>query len=248
MWHTSRGDRTLLGDEAELVGHAVDTMIDALITHIGDDNLDGDFDTVASECQTGIALFDNLSPSQRIALLHDVTKYLLTPTDSPFPLSAHAESAVAAIFSEVRDQVAIEIDLFPNGPSEISDDPEENVTWRQLVLAAHKAVLRTPHAPSDGFDFDFGPFPSHIEIPDESCTDIGQWQDLLESLTDAVLWDRDFELADSFLDIDPGVSRQRRRLMGIDDDYFVQIAPDPDSNEAFRLAARTQSIVRAKPR
>ncbi len=248
MWHTSRGDRTLLGAEAELVGHAVDTMIDALITHIDDDHLGSDEGSVASECQTGIPLFDNLSPSQRIALLHDVTKYLLTPTDSPLPLSAHAESVVAAIFNEIRDQVAIEIDLFPDGPRPVSDNPEENVTWRQLVLAAHKAVLRTPHDPSDGFDFDFGPFPSDIEIPNESCTDIGQWQILLESLTDAVLWDRDFELADSFLDIDPGVSRRRRRLLGIEDDYFTQIAPDPSSDETFRLAARTQSIVRSKPR
>ena len=247
MWHTSRGDRTLRGAEAELVGHGVDSIIDALVTYIDDE----DESATASECHSGIRLFDRLTPSQRIALLHDVTAHLLTPTETPFPLSAHAEAAVAAIFIEVRDQVAIEIDLFPDGPSDKADssgDESEDVTWRQLVLAAHESVFRTEHTPEDGFDFDFGPFPDDIEIPDHACRDINQWEWLIESLTDAILWDRDYEMADTFLDIDPGVSQQRRRLLGIDDDYFTQIAPDPSSEEAYRLAARTQSIVRSKPR
>ena len=246
MWHTSRGDRTLSGDEAELIGDGVDTLGDALVTHIDVD--ESDETTLAGDCHCGIPLFDDLTPAQRIALLHDVTAHLLTPTESPLPLSAHAEAAVAAIFVEIRDQVAIEIDLFPSGAEIVSDDPESDVTWRQLVLAAHNHVFRTTHQPSEGFDFDYGPFPNDIQIPAESCRDIRQWEWLIESLTDAVLWDRDYEMADSFFDIDPGVSRQRRRLLGIDDNYFTQIAPDPKSAEAYRLAARTQSIVRSKPR
>ena len=244
MWHTSRGDRTLRGAEAELVGHAVDTLIDALITYVDDDACEDE--SVASECYSGISLFDDLTPSQRIALLHDVTSHLLMPTDAPLPLSAHAEAAVAAIFVEIRDQVAIEIDLFPS--RENPETSEEDMTWRQLVLAAHECVFRSEHGPDDGFDFDFGPFPDEIELPPEDCDDIRQWEWLIESLTDAILWDRDYEMADSFLDVDPGVSRQRRRLLGIDDDYFTRVAPDPDSAETYRLATRTQAIVRAKPR
>ena len=105
MWHTSRGDRTLSGDEAELIGHGVDTLVDALVTHIDDD--ESDETTLAGDCHCGIPLFDDLTPAQRIALLHDVTAHLLTPTESPLPLSAHAEAAVAAIFVEIRDQVHV---------------------------------------------------------------------------------------------------------------------------------------------
>ena len=247
MWHTSRGDRTLLGAEAELVGHAVDALIDALITYIEDDSLHAESSSVASECYSGIRLFDDLTPSQRVALLHDVTEHLLTPTDAPLSLSAHAEAAVAAIFVEVRDQVAIEIDLFPDGSQSNQSDEVADYTWRQLVLAAHECVFVSPQDVED-VDLDVEPFPDDIELPDKDCTDIQQWEWIIESLTDAILWDRDYEMADSFLDVDPGVSQQRRRLLGIDDNYFTQVAPDPSGTEAIRLAERAQAIVRRKPR
>lgn len=239
MWHTSRGDRTLRGAEAALVGIAIDTMIDALLIHI-DDAFE---ETSAAECHTGIAVYDSLSACQRVGLLHDVARHLLTETESALPLSAAAEATVAAVYVEIRDQVAIEIDLFPDRAS-ARDEP----TWRRRVLAAHKAVFRTPHSEEDGFDFDFGPFPEDIAIPEETCPEIDEWETLIDSLSDAVLWDRDFEMAESFLDVDPGVSRQRRRLLGIDDDYFTTVAPDPRPGEVIRLVSKTRSIVRAKPR
>ncbi len=239
MWHTSRGDRTLRGAEAVLVGTAIDTMIDALLIHV-DDTLE---DTSAADCQSGIAAYDSLSACQRVGLLHDVARHLLTKTESALPLSAAAEATVAAVYVEIRDQVAIEIDLFPDGA------PQQDLpTWRGMVLAAHQAVFRTPHDQQDGFDFDFGPFPDDIPIPAESCVEINEWETLIENLSDAVLWDRDFEMADGFLDADPGVSRQRRRLLGIDEDYFTRVAPDPKPEEVFRLVNQTRDIVRAKPR
>ena len=155
MWHTSRGDRTLRGAEAALVGKAIDTMIDALSIHIGD----AFEETSAAECQTGIAVYDSMSASQRVGLLYDIAKHLLTVTDSALPLSASAEATVAAVFVEIHDQVAIEIDLFPN---QVSD--QNKLTWRGHVLAAHEAVFRTPHNAEDGFDFDFGPFPDDITL------------------------------------------------------------------------------------
>jgi hypothetical protein len=239
MWHTSRGDRTLRGAEATLVGTAIDTMIEALLIHI-DDAFE---ETLAAECQSGIAVYDSLSACQRVGLLHDVARHLLTETESALPLSAAAEATVAAVFIEVRDQVAIEIDLFPTSRSR-----GETMTWRGLVLAAHEAVFRTPHSQEDGFEFDYGPFPDDIEIPEETCTEIHEWETLIDSLSDAVLWDRDFEMAEGFLDIDPGVSAERRRLLGIDEDYFTTVAPDPRPQEVLRLASKTRAIIRAKPR
>ena len=57
-------------------------------------------------------MYDSLSPCQRVGLLHDVARHLLTETESALPLSAPAEATVAATYVEIRDQVAIEIDLF----------------------------------------------------------------------------------------------------------------------------------------
>ena len=86
------------------------------------------------------------------------------------------------------------------------------------------------------------------ELPLVSSTDITNWELLVDGLTDAILWDRDFEMADSFMDIDPGVSHRRQRLLGINKDYFTRIAPDPRPDEVFQIVSRAREIVRAKPR
>ncbi len=220
MWHSSRGDRTLRGDEAALVGTAIDTMIDALLIHV-----DVDFvDEVIPDCDSGIAVFDRLTVCQRIGLLHEVAEHLLTDTAVAMPLSALAEATVAAIFVEIRDQTAIEIDLF-------GDSPEQDPFWRAMVLAAYRA---TPQV-------------SLVNLPRVQSRDLNAWEDLIDILAGAILWDRDFEMADSFLDIDPGVSHQRRKLLGIDDDYFTSVAPDPKPEQAFELVSKTRDIVRARP-
>ena len=232
MWHTSRGDRTLVGAEGLLVGHAIETMIDNLLMHY-DEDID---DESAFQCESGIAAFDSLSTSQRLALLYDIARHLLTPTESALPLSATAEAAVAAIFVEIRDQVAIEIGLLRDG-----EPPEDqDAVWRTLVLSAHRSVFGEACAP----DLDDGT----IRRPSVDSRDMHAWEDIIEHLTDAVLWDRDFEMADSFLDVDPGVSQQRRRLLGIDDEYFTRVAPDPQPEELLNLVSRTRDIVRRKPR
>ncbi len=242
MWHTSQGDRTLTGAEAEIVAHSVDTMIDNLIQFIDDEGADDDWEANAGACQSGITIYDALPPTSRIALLREVAKHLLTETPEPMTVCAYSEAAVGAIFVEVRDHVAIEIDLFPDGPDEPSDDPEENVTWRELVLAAYHAAYPTTNWQDDES------WRNEIRIPRASCLELEQWEPLIDLLADAVLWDRDFELAGDFLDAEPTRSRQRKRLLGIDNDYFASIVPDPQGSEVFRLINETRSIVRAKPR
>ena len=132
MWHTSRGDRTLHGDEAALMRNAIDTMIDALLIHVDDD-----LEDVGAVGDSGVAIFDACTPSQRIALLHDVAAHLLTDTDTTLPLSATAEATVAAIFVDIRDQVAIEIDFPSAGSGTVGDEP----SWRQMVLAAYASLF-----------------------------------------------------------------------------------------------------------
>ena len=232
MWHTSRGDRTLRGAESALVRRAIENMVDGLMMHA-----DIDLDEFVIGLETGIAVYDACSLSQRIGLLHEVAKHLLTETDSAIALSAPLEATVAAIFVDVRDQVAIEIEFLPQ-----LLESEDIPTWRRMVLDAYQATL----APEDT------EHPVWLDIveklPSEDERNIKQWEPLIDALSDAILWDRDFELADQFLDEEPGLSRDRRVLLGISDDYFTGIAPDPRSHELNRIATQTRRIVRRKPR
>jgi hypothetical protein len=175
--------------------------------------------------------------------LHDVAKYLLTDTETTLPLSAPLEATIAAVFVEVRDQVAIEIDFLSVGN-------EDGSAWRHAVLAAYKAIVLAPNGDYHDGDYHDGDGRDFVaeDLPDESCEDIHAWEYLVDGLADVVLWDRDFEMAEGFMDVDPGVSNQRRRLLGISEDYFTSIAPDPRPDEVFDLISRTRDIVRAKPR
>lgn len=242
MWHTSRGDRTLKGAESELIGAAIDSMVDELLIHL-DDCFD---EELPFRGHYGLVAYDSLTISQRIGLLHDVARHLLTETPTVFPLSASAEAAVAALFIEIHDSVTIEIDFSIDADAE---DREHLQQWRRLVMRAAQATL-VDVADSDtnerGYT-DVG-LASSFEIPEPSCADKSRWSDLIDLLADAILWDRDFELADSFLDADPGESSHRRRLLGIEDDYFTRVAPDPRPEELEDLVSRTRNIARAKPR
>jgi len=238
MWHTSRGDRTLSGHEAALVRTAIGSMIDRLLVHV-DEEIDNHEITSDAriDCDCAIAVYDSLTLSQRIALLHDVATFLLTKTNRVLPLSAATEATVAAIFVEVRDQVAIEIDF----PLETAAEPPAR-SWRSLVLAAYHSVF------ADDIDEGLADELMPAELPGPFSTDIFQWEFLIESLSDAILWDRDFEMADSFLDEDPHRSHHRRRLLGIDDEYFTRIADDPRPDQVYGLVSRTRRIVKARPR
>ena len=230
MWHTSQGDRTLIGDEAMLVRSSIESMINHLLIYIdAESEAEGVESDPPVDCESGVALYDALAIPQRIALLHDVATHLLTDTEEVLPLSAELEACVAAIFGEIRDQVAIEIH-FPALVDGIS-----STHWRALVRSAYQSVFA-------------GSLEDDEEVPVPESGDLYRWEYLVESLCDAILWDRDFELADSFLDDDPGVSHHRRQLLGIDDDYFIRITPDPRLEEVYQLVWRTHEIIRAKPR
>ncbi|MAI72492.1 MAG: hypothetical protein CMM01_16515 [Rhodopirellula sp.] len=228
MWHTSRGDRTLQGDEATLVREAIDTMVDVLSLHIDDDPAGG------AICESGIAVFDQLTSSQRIALLHDVAAHLLTDSGDAPQLSAPLEATVAAIFKDVRDHVAIEVD-FPQSTEHARW--VERPGWRHLVASAFHSVTISE-----------GDFENLEELPLEASGDMHQWERVIDYLTDAILWDRDFEFSGNFLDMDPEILRERRQSLGIDDNYFTQIAPDPRPAEVAELVSATRKIVRQKPR
>ncbi len=251
MWPTSEGDRTLQGSEAVLLAAAIDTLLGPLVDYLDHDD-HSDQESVAAVLQTGVAVFDALPIAQRIAALHHAAEHLLS--DAPFPgelLSAADDATVAAIYSEVRDQVEIEIDLSkdpfddeffagmaapPAGPSitgQTRTDPPL-MSWRQLVHRACCEVLD-----------DEGPWTEVSTAEELAELEIDEWELWIDCLASAILWDRDFEFADTFLDADPDAARRRRAALGISDDYFVRPAPDPSPREIGRLIKQTRRLVRS---
>ena len=231
MWHTSRGDRVIVGEESALICRAIDEMVSALVMRVHDD-----FEEVAGDCSSGITIYDSCTLTQRIGLLHQVAVALLTADQEPPRLNALTDATVAAIFVEVRDQVAIEIRL---GNQEDDSDP---YAWRKMVQAAHLNYFNLRS------DFDDADLDETDLIPSPDCGELSVWEGLVNDLSELILWDRDFEMADSFLDLDPGVSQHRRRLLGIDDHYFCTVPSDPNPDSVFDLVCPTQQLVRSKPR
>lgn len=239
MWHTSRGDRTLTGAEAALVCRAIDEMVSALAMHVHED-----FEERASDCGSGILIYDACTPSQRITMLHQVASFLLHETSHALPLNALIDATVAAIFVEIRDQVAIEIGLGNQVAStgdSLTDDLVSNLpSWREMVLAVHLDCFDQRYE-SDEFDQD-------ELVLDPECDELFSWEVLVTELSELILWDRDFEMAESFLDMDPSVSKHRRRLLGIDEHYFSAVPVDADADSIFALVEETRGFVRSKPR
>lgn len=246
MWPTSEGDRTLRGSEAVLLATAIDTLLGPLVDYLGNDD-ECDQESAAAVLQTGVAVFDALPISQRIAALHHAAQYLLS--DKPFPgdgLSAADDATVAAIYSEIRDQVEIEIDLC-NDPlgSQLGGDsagvandvrlPNDPplLSWRRLV---HRACC-------DVLDAE-GPWAEGHSLEELGKLPIDEWELWIDCLASAILWDRDFEFADTFLDADPDAARRRRAALGISEDYFVRPAPDSGPGGIGRLIKQTRRLVR----
>ncbi len=245
MWPTSNGNRTLDGAEAVLIAAALQTMLDSLEELLPEDEED-DLGEVTAELQSGIAVFDHLTVPQRIAMLHYVAKHLLTSSAVHSPNTNAVEDAtIAAIFAEVRDQVMIEVDVTRGEiqhrgwePSQISPDaslaPELDwqyaTHWRQLTL---EAFLQVCERDGDLEEFD---------LPEPWSTDFEDWDNLIDQLVSSILWDLDFELASGFMDEAPELAQRRRKLLGIDDEYFVEPPLDPKPGEARVLMAQAKAI------
>jgi len=161
----------------------------------------------------GIGLFDELTWSQRLVLLERVTTYLLTDTSESLELTAVNEAAVAVLFSHVLIEIDCEID---------ADQP--NSRWREMVLAAYSLCFPNDAAGTDDEE-DFA-------LPTSDCDDRDKWSDLVESLMDRILWDRDFEMEAQFLDTPPEKGAILKNFMGIDQEYYSDAAPDAVSDDA----------------
>jgi len=246
MWPTSTGSRTLHDAESALVAAAIVVMLNSL-----DESFCDDADEVfqpQADMQFGIPIFDSLTFPQRIATLHYVAMHLLTEAvPETEDTSAVEDATIAAIFSEIQDQVSIEVGFDCAGIFEDAIDSNKasefelkSTHWRSLVLAACRQALPDERdldeEESNGLPLDA--YDSHIDA----------WENAIDLLVSNILWDRDFELADGFMDQDPASARNRRRLLGIPDNYFVQPPLDPTVSQTRLLLAQVKSLVLRRPR
>jgi hypothetical protein len=147
----------------------------------------------------GVQPFDELQRGQKLFALYRAGRGLLAP-DEPAPeLTAFLEATVAAVYRFIQGQVVQEIEE----PDFATADP----SWRSMVLDA----IRQRGDVED--------------IPDESDPDISQWEFLMECLQNGVLWDNDLEMQEG-MDIDPDTSRSLKRILGIPDNYYIEVPSD----------------------
>ena len=96
MWHTNTGDRTLEGAEAKLFALALWDF--AMILEESD-----------GEYCFGPPAFGRMTHGQKAAVLSIIGKGLLDPKEPICRLTAAVESAIAAVFEHINEEVAAEI-------------------------------------------------------------------------------------------------------------------------------------------
>jgi hypothetical protein len=171
--------------------------------------------------ESGISLFDRLQASQQLALLAEVGQALLRADQPPPKLSSLREATVGMLFEVLRACVA----------EEIADEWEEEEAvryWRSMVVQVCREAGDEHGA----------------ALLDSGADDSDAWDLVVESLADRILWDRDWEMEDLFADAIPERGRQLKRFLGIEDDYFRDIAPDPTTPQLRAVCAQLDALMR----
>ncbi len=201
MWKTPEGERTLKGGEAAFVIEAISSLWDELEGQFAYDEDD--------DCTPwNIPIFDRLGGGQKIALLASVGRALLREDVTSPELNAINEATVGVIFDYAKALLQFELD---------SDEGEEEDrrTWRRLLLGASE----------------LGTWPADDPPPAESCDEFWEWESLLDGLADKILWDDDWRAEEVFVDSPPRVANAIKESMGINPNYYTDIAPDPNDSE-----------------
>lgn len=162
---------------------------------------------------SGIPVFDSLTYPQKIAVLHQVAKALFLETVPMPELTAVLEGAVAAVIQSVRRLLAEELEGATGGDRSL----------RKLIARACRDL---------GVE----------EVPSPSSGSEEDWVFCVECLHDAILWDADYLGENLFVDLPPERARALKDEMGIADEYFLSVAPDPSADQVASLLADLEAL------
>ncbi|HEY3965175.1 MAG TPA: hypothetical protein VGM05_11540 [Planctomycetaceae bacterium] len=214
MWRTQAGERLLHGAEARLIRTALGVLVD----HV-EEEIDGLRDSLAFS----VPIFDRLQGRQKLALLADIGHHLLCSTDPPPPLTATNESAVAVLYRVIEDWVALEVDSEDDFREMPGEDPFD---WRRQILDAYRES-----APDDE------------DVPVATSRDHEEWSLLIECLEARVLWDADYLDEDLYADQPPEAGQIMKDRLGVPDEYFRAVAPDPTDRDLNIARQKIRGLV-----
>ena len=167
------------------------------------------------ECFLGPPVYDRMTYGQKAAVLSIIGQGLLDPKEPICKLSAALEGAVAVMFNYIKAEVAAEI-----------DEPEMKSDWRHMILAARR---------QSGAE----------NLPDEHCQDEEEWLIQIEELFYLILWDYDFEDEDLYVDKPPEAAEKLKDVMGIKDEYFLDVPEDLNQKEIETRLSELKTLCRA---
>jgi hypothetical protein len=81
------------------------------------------------------------------------------------------------------------------------------------------------------------------ELPGLRSTGRNRWRSAIESLTDQVLWDCDWQDDSATMEAAPDVAEDVKDIAGITDDYYTALAPDPMPEQLSRIRASLIELV-----
>ena len=211
MWRTPAGVRFASGFEAELLRELLGCLYDEVDTAVR-------YDDPGLAAETGVRLFDQLQPTQQVALLAEVGQALLDPNTSPPELTAVREATIAALMETLRCGILFEAER------QVVDE-ELVLDWRQLLIDC----LAEQSLEDD-------------EVHAADCTDAEEWEYSISSFASNFLWDADYDMEDITADLGPEHSSALHALMRFPDDYFSEVAPDPLEKDLPSIRAQLNAI------
>ena len=166
-----------------------------------------------SDFRSGIPVFDTLTYPQKIAVLQQVAEALFREA-APMPeLTAVLEGAAGAVIQSVRLLVEGEVQGVTGGDRSL----------RMLVNTACRDL---------GVE----------QVPNPSSASIDEWAFCVDCLHDAILWDSDYLIEDTFVDLPPEEAEALKKDMGVADEYFLSVAPEPKEDQVAALLADLETL------
>jgi hypothetical protein len=247
MWHTSHGDRTLRGLEAAVFAESMRSLLDFAATMGWDqypveipafDNLTSGQKVHALLTVAQGLLCEEVPKVQLTAALEATVAAVFYQLETMVTLELDDPEAghywKDRVKAALNDAEANTANFVPGtgipAAGESGDDPFNLPPGDEALKQAIRDGLEI--AQHDMLEDIFGDYegPPISGMPETepaiTLSQRDQWDLHLTGLMDHILWDRDYETADTYVDLPPVLSDVLKEEMRIERDYFVTVPND----------------------